>query len=51
VPDGAHDPLEQTLGVIEAAKHPEQARAFVEFMRGPDAQAILARFGFGPPGS
>ncbi len=35
--------------VLEHAAHPEVARAFVGFLCGPQAQAILAGYGFEPP--
>jgi molybdate transport system substrate-binding protein len=35
---------------IKASAHPAEAAAFVGWLSGPDAAAILERFGFRPPG-
>ncbi|MHB1844086.1 MAG: molybdate ABC transporter substrate-binding protein [Deltaproteobacteria bacterium] len=37
--------------VVPGAPHPQAAAAFVQFLASPEARAILARFGFGPPSS
>lgn len=37
-----------TVGVGAAARDPDAARAFVDFVRGPEGQAILTRHGFRP---
>ncbi len=39
------------IAVMTAARHPAAARAFLEFVRGREGQAILARHGFLPAGS
>jgi molybdate transport system substrate-binding protein len=33
---------------IKASRHPAEARAFLDWLAGPDGQAVLARFGFLP---
>ena len=35
--------------VVRDAPQPVEARRFLEWIAGPDGQAVLARFGFGPP--
>jgi len=35
--------------VVRTTRHPAAAAAFVNFLRGPAAAAILARHGFAPP--
>lgn len=44
-----HDPLLQAAAVIRGTRREMAARAFLEFLVGPDGQAILARYGFEPP--
>jgi molybdate transport system substrate-binding protein len=38
------------VAVVKGADNEATARAFVAFLLSPDGQAILQRFGFGPPG-
>lgn len=49
LPDAAD--VVATLGgvVIAGSDEPEAARAFLDWLRGPDGQAVLAEFGFQPP--
>ena len=47
LPENWHTPLRQTLVLLKGAG--PEARAFAEFLRGPQARAILARNGFGLP--
>jgi molybdate transport system substrate-binding protein len=37
------------IAALAGAPNPAAARAFIDFVRGPDGQAILRRFGFGAP--
>ncbi|HTJ26050.1 MAG TPA: extracellular solute-binding protein [Candidatus Limnocylindria bacterium] len=37
--------------VLDAAPHPQQARAFVDWLRGEEAQAIFRRAGYEAPGT
>ncbi len=48
VPDGTFTELIQTSAVMKASAHADEARKFVAFVRGPDGQAVLSRYGFGP---
>jgi molybdate transport system substrate-binding protein len=48
-PAGAHDPILYQGAIPAGAPHPEDARAFLDFLRGAEGQSILARFGFLPP--
>jgi molybdate transport system substrate-binding protein len=48
VPASAHPPLQQAAIVVRASRHKEAARRFLAFVRGPQSQAILRRFGFAP---
>ena len=47
LPENWHTPLRQTLVLVNGAG--PTARAFAEFLRGPQAREILARNGFGLP--
>lgn len=39
------------VAVLErSSPHPDAAQAFVDFMRGPQGQGVLARYGFEGPG-
>jgi len=49
IPDDLYDPLSQSLAILKASAHPDEARRFVEFVGGPAGQAILQRHGFDPP--
>jgi molybdate transport system substrate-binding protein len=44
-----HSPITYPAAVVTDTRQPALARAFVEFLTGAEAQAILARFGFGKP--
>jgi len=45
-PDPSHSPIVYPAAVLRASHHPDQAKQFVEFLAGPEAQAALARHGF-----
>jgi len=49
VPEEAHPRLEQAVVVLRAARSPKAARALLDYLRGPDGQAILQRYGFQLP--
>ena len=40
--------IENPVAVTKTSKHPEQARAFLEFLRGPEAQKVFADNGYRP---
>lgn len=42
-----YKPIEQALAVMSGAPHDDSARAFADFLVGPNAQTILAKFGYG----
>jgi molybdate transport system substrate-binding protein len=44
-----HAPITYPVAVVADSKQPALARAFAAFLLGPEAQAILARFGFAKP--
>jgi molybdate transport system substrate-binding protein len=45
-PGGDHSPILYPAAVVRGAPNEAAARRFVDFLRGPVAQGILARFGF-----
>jgi len=46
---GGHAPVTYPAAAVQDSRQPAVARAFVDFLLGPEAQAILARHGFGKP--
>lgn len=44
-----HAPVTYPAAVVQDSRQPAAARAFVDYLLGPEAQAILARYGFGKP--
>jgi molybdate transport system substrate-binding protein len=44
-----HSPITYPAAVVADSRQPALARAFVEYLAGAEAQAVLARFGFGRP--
>ena len=50
IPATAHSPLEQGAVILKQSKNPEAARQFLEFIKGPQGQEIMKRYGFTLPG-
>ena len=50
VPEELHKPLEQTLAVVKATKHEQQARQFAAFINGPQGRPVMRKYGFVLPG-
>jgi len=46
IPDSAHQPIEQGAVVLKAAKNPDDAKAFLNFLRGAEARQIMTCYGF-----
>ncbi|KQV60708.1 molybdate ABC transporter substrate-binding protein [Pelomonas sp. Root1217] len=46
---GGHAPITYPAAVVAGSRQPALAREFVAFLGGADAQAILAKYGFGKP--
>lgn len=51
VPADANVPATYAGVVVKASPNQDAARAFLDWLAGPDGQAVLAEFGFLPPGS
>lgn len=49
VPDSANVPASYAGVVVQTSSHLAAAHAFLDWLTGPDGQAILAEFGFLPP--
>lgn len=49
VPGDAYPPLDQGVVMISASPHKQDARAFLEYLRGSDFAAVFKRFGFSVP--
>ncbi|MCC9078659.1 molybdate ABC transporter substrate-binding protein [Litorilinea aerophila] len=50
LPAELHNPLNQALAVIKSSRHPEAARAFIEFVNGPVGRPVMKKYGFLLPG-
>lgn len=44
-----HNPIIQTMGMVAAGKNQNEARAFIQFVQGPEGQKILQKYGFTIP--
>jgi molybdate transport system substrate-binding protein len=51
VPDGLHEPIRQDAALLKTGADNEAAQAFVEFLKGPEAAAIIKDFGYGTDAS
>ena len=49
VPSDAHPPLEQGAVILKHSKNQAVAKQFLEFMKGPEGQEIMRRYGFTLP--
>ncbi len=47
VPERLHEPIRQDAVLLRHGAANDAARAFLEFLRGPQADAVRARFGYG----
>lgn len=50
VPDHLHDPIAQDAVLLKSATDREAALAFMAFLKGPQALAILDKYGYAPGG-
>ncbi|MET1232977.1 MAG: extracellular solute-binding protein, partial [Candidatus Limnocylindrales bacterium] len=49
IPPGANVPATYDGVVVKASAHAAKARSFLDWLAGPDGQAILGELGFLPP--
>ena len=47
VPEDLHDPIRQDAVLLKAGEDNEAAQAFLEFLQGPEAAAIIEKSGYG----
>lgn len=50
IPAEAHPPLEQGAVILKHSKDQKAAKLFIDFMKGPQGQEIMRRYGFTLPG-
>ena len=48
-PAGSHHPIRYPAAVVATSTHTDAARAYLDFLAGAEARAVLARFGFTLP--
>jgi molybdate transport system substrate-binding protein len=46
IPEELHKPLDQGLAIIKTTKQEQSARAFANFLTGPQGRAIMEKYGF-----
>jgi molybdate transport system substrate-binding protein len=49
IPADWHQPIIQKAGIVSASSKQKDASLFLQFLLGPTAQAIFAKYGFGKP--
>ncbi len=47
-PAGSHPPVTYPLAVLQGSRHPAEAGAFADYLKGPAGTAVLRKYGFGP---
>lgn len=45
-PEGSHDPIIYPVGILRSTQQNEAAKAYIEFLSGPEAKAVFESFGF-----
>ena len=48
-PEGSHKPVNYPASVLKGAAHPEEAKAFLEYLKGGECKAVFESIGFGVP--
>ena len=49
VPARLYAPIRQDAVLLKNAEHDEAAKAFLAFLKGPEARAIIERYGYALP--
>jgi molybdate transport system substrate-binding protein len=49
VAENLHDPIDQSIGILAASKHWEDAQSFMTFVLGDQGRSILSRYGYELP--
>lgn len=47
-PANTHMPIVYPVAVLKSSAHPDTARAFIQYLQGPDARHIFQKYGFRP---
>jgi molybdate transport system substrate-binding protein len=50
IPDDMNVVASYPIAVVTGSAHPDQAKAFVDYVTSNEGQPVLKQFGFGPPG-
>jgi len=50
VPEELHRPLDQAFAVVKAGRNQQDARAFADFVNGPEGRPVMRKYGFTLPG-
>jgi molybdate transport system substrate-binding protein len=50
IDDSLHSPLRQAAAVLKQSKHADVARAFLDYLNGPEGRPIMREYGFVLPG-
>jgi molybdate transport system substrate-binding protein len=50
IPGDLHNPINQALAVIKGTRHEAEARAFADFINGPEGRPVMRKYGFILPG-
>lgn len=50
VPDSLHAPLNQAIAIVRTTRQESLARAFIEYLNGPQGRPIMKKYGFLLPG-
>lgn len=48
-PEGSHKPVVYPAAIIKTSQHPDEAQAFLEYLKGPEATAVFESVGFSIP--
>ncbi|MFO0970652.1 MAG: substrate-binding domain-containing protein, partial [Gemmataceae bacterium] len=48
VPESLHAPIEQACGIVASTRQLDAARAYLDFLKGPEGAKILERHGLRP---
>jgi molybdate transport system substrate-binding protein len=48
-PEKSHSPVIYPVAAVKSSKNPSAARAFIDFLSGPQARAVFQKYGFSTP--
>jgi len=47
-PEESHSPIVYPAAIVKAGRNQSAAQAFLEFLSGPEADAVFSKYGFEP---